>query len=46
MSRRIRIFSAVLFTAVALGTAACTSVAGPSYTDCTGTQGSETCPGD
>ncbi|MGD2136000.1 MAG: hypothetical protein PVF27_07570 [Gemmatimonadales bacterium] len=45
MSRRIRLFVVAFVTALALGSTACASVAGPSYGDCTGTQSSETCPG-
>lgn len=43
MSRRIRLFVLVLLTGLALGTTACASVAGPSFDDCTGHQGSGNC---
>jgi len=43
MSRRIRFAMIVLLTSFALGATACADIAGP-RADCSGTQGSQTCP--
>ena len=43
MSRRIRFAMIVLLTSVALGATACADIAGP-RADCSGSQGSNTCP--
>ena len=43
MSRRIRFAMIVLLTSFALGATACADIAGPKA-DCSGSQGSNTCP--
>lgn len=45
MSRRIRFAMIVLLTSFALGATACADIAGP-RADCSGGQGSNTCPGE
>jgi hypothetical protein len=45
MSRRIRFAMIVLLTSFALGATACADITAPRG-DCSGVQGSNTCPGD